>query len=180
MLTLAFEHPEAVPIGGNFSYQIDNGWYYYSNLDLVDFHLEQDRDALLLRLAKFVEAGVDPIAERPAQDVEVDAPFEDALGKSLNKKIRQHYALASRHVVRPRDEFRALPFRRVPDLRYVSCQRMLHTVSNQCQSYSLVGVRPQVPSARERSTTSSNRRPGASIRRPDLRAGQFGPDHENP
>ena len=60
MLTLAFEHPEASPIGGSFSFQIDNGWYYYySNLDLVDFHLEQDRDALLLRLAKFVEAGVD-------------------------------------------------------------------------------------------------------------------------
>ena len=39
MLTLAIEHPEAVPIGGSFSFQIDDGWYYYyySNLDLVDF-----------------------------------------------------------------------------------------------------------------------------------------------
>ena len=60
MLTLAFEHPEAQPISGSFSFQIDDGWYYYfSNLELVDFHLESDREALLLRLAKFVEAGVE-------------------------------------------------------------------------------------------------------------------------
>ena len=60
MLTIAFEHPEAQPISGSFSFLIHDGWYcYYSNLDLVDFHLEHDRDAMLLRLAKFVEAGVE-------------------------------------------------------------------------------------------------------------------------
>ena len=59
-VTLSFEHPEAKPISGGFSFQIDDGWHcYYSNLELVDFHLEKDRDALLLRLAKFVEAGID-------------------------------------------------------------------------------------------------------------------------
>ena len=60
MLTLAFEHPEAQPISGSFSFQIHDGRHCYcSNLDLVDFHLEHDRDAMLLRLAKFVEAGVE-------------------------------------------------------------------------------------------------------------------------
>ena len=59
-MTLAFEHPEARPISGSFSFQIDDGWHcYFSNLELVDFHLEQDREALLLRLAKFAEAGVE-------------------------------------------------------------------------------------------------------------------------
>lgn len=60
MLSIAFEHPEAQPISGSFSFQIDDGWhYYFSNLELVDFHQQQDREALLLRLAKFVDAGVD-------------------------------------------------------------------------------------------------------------------------
>ena len=60
MLTLAFKPPEAVPIGGRFSCLIDDGRHCCcSNLQLVDFHLEQDRDAMLLRLAKFAEAGVD-------------------------------------------------------------------------------------------------------------------------
>ena len=60
MLTLSFEHPDAQPISGSFSFLIEDGWYfYYSNLELVDCHLEKDREAMLLRLAKFAEAGVD-------------------------------------------------------------------------------------------------------------------------
>ena len=60
MLTLSMKRPEAEPISGSFSFLIDDGWYCCcSNLELVDRHLENDRDAMLLRLAKFVKAGVD-------------------------------------------------------------------------------------------------------------------------
>ena len=60
MLSLSYERPEAKPISGSFSFLIDDGrYFYYSNLELMDFHMEQDRDAMLLRLAKFAEAGVD-------------------------------------------------------------------------------------------------------------------------
>ena len=60
MLTIAFERPEARPISGSFSFRIDDGRHCYcSNLELVDFHMEQDREASLLRLAKFAEAGVE-------------------------------------------------------------------------------------------------------------------------
>ena len=60
MLTLAFDHPEAQPISGSFSFLIRDGRHCCcSNLELVDCHLEKDREAMLLRLAKFAEAGVD-------------------------------------------------------------------------------------------------------------------------
>ena len=60
MLTLSMKRPEAEPISGSFSFLIDDSLhYYYSNLELVDFHTENDREAMLLRLAKFVEAGID-------------------------------------------------------------------------------------------------------------------------
>ena len=60
MLTLSFEHPETIPISGSFSFLIDDGPHCCcSNLELVDFHPVNDRGAMLLRLAKFAEAGVD-------------------------------------------------------------------------------------------------------------------------
>ena len=60
MNTLPMHPTEAAPIGGtSFSLaSVDGQVVYFSNLEPFDFHDEGDRGAMLLRLAKFAQAGV--------------------------------------------------------------------------------------------------------------------------
>jgi len=60
VITLPLLPAEAVQIGSScFSFAaLDGKIYYFSNLDVCDFHDERDRGAMLLRAAKFAESGV--------------------------------------------------------------------------------------------------------------------------
>ena len=60
MITLPMQPPEATPIGSScFSLAVQDGrMVYFSNLEPYDFHAVEDRDAFLLRLARFAEMGI--------------------------------------------------------------------------------------------------------------------------